>query len=177
MDIVTFFPRLPLSLVGALTKLEKKAIPIPNESPDAAAVRLGELADLPRPWIPGSCDPELRHDLYRWLDDVAAWLNDQYSWQPKTMIPACWPRHPHIAHELAVLAMLRHQAEQEISPVPLNEWHRYSRPLFIERMLDQLDEGCRTNHATWPGRARFNDYRSARGDRLDIYGADAADAD
>lgn len=177
MEIVAFFPRLPPALAGALKLLERKAVVPPGESEADRDKRVDDLAQLPRPWIPGSCDPELRQHLYAWLDDVARWLNDQYSWQPQTMVPACWPRHPHLAHELAVLAMLRHQGEQETNPAALNEWHRYSRPLFVERMLAQLDEGCRTRHTTWPGRSRFTDYCTAHGDRSDIYVADATDDD
>lgn len=151
------------------------ATPVPGESRDDARNRETALADLPRPWLPGGCDPALRARLYRWLDDVADWLNDQYSWQPRTMIPACWPRHPHLAHELAVLAMQRHEAELEISPNALGEWHRYSRPLFIERMLAQLDEGCRTEHTRWPGRTAFADNRAARDERAAVFTADTDD--
>ncbi len=175
MDIVTFFPRLPPVLVSALTALERKAVPPPNETADARDKRVAEMAEMPRPWTPASCPPELREHLYPWLDNVARWLNDQYSWQPKTMIPACWPRHPHIAHELALLAMLRHDAEQQTTPTALNEWHRYSRPLFVERMLAQLGEGCRTEHTRWPGRTAFTDYSAARDERSAFFTADAED--
>lgn len=173
MKIVTFSPRPPKAVLGALTDLRDLATPVPGESRDDARNREAALADLPRPWLPGGCDPALRARLYRWLDDVADWLNDQYSWQPKTMIPACWPRHPHIAHELAVLAMQRHEAELEIGPKALDEWHRYSRPLFVERMLGQLGEGCRTEHITWPGRSRHTEFRTTRDMRLLLFDADS----
>lgn len=177
MKIATFFPRAPKAVLAALTALRDTATPVPGESPDDARIREARLVDLPRPWLPGSCDAALRARLYRWLDDVADWLNDQYSWQAKTMIPACWPRHPHIAHELAVLAMLRYDAEQETSADALGEWHRNTRPLFVERMLAQLDEGCRTEHTTWPGRSRHADFRSSRDERLELFGTDTADDD
>ena len=117
----------------------------------------------------------LRRRLYAWLDEVAHWLNDQYSWQPKTMIPPCWPRHPHIAHELAVLAIQRHSAEYDINPTALDNWHRYNRPLFIERMLAQLGEGCRLEHTAWAGRSRMADYAADAEKRRELFAADATD--
>ena len=75
---------------------------------DADAIaELGDIHDLPRPWDPASCPPLIRQHLWLWCDDVAAWLNRDYAWRPVNLIPACWPRHPHIARELPVLACLR----------------------------------------------------------------------
>lgn len=175
MDIVVFFPRTPMPVRIALTELQTTAQPVPGETPDATKQRLLRLEELPRPWIPGSCPPELRVRVYRWLDRIAEWLNDQYSWQSKTMIPACWPRHPHIAHELAVLAIQRYLAERDINPTALDDWHRYNRPLFVDRMLTQLSEGCRSAHTTWPGRSRFNEYRDGTAERAELFDGDVAD--
>ena len=36
----------------------------------------GNHALLPRPWEPASClDPDLRHGLWEWLEEVVIWLN------------------------------------------------------------------------------------------------------
>jgi hypothetical protein len=37
------------------------------------------------------------------------------------MIPACWPRHPHIGRELPVLAVLRWTAENAAGPELVEE--------------------------------------------------------
>ena len=175
INVLTFFPPAPPPVRAAMTMLQKTAQPIDGEDAAATARRLEGLAELPRPWIPASCEPALRRRLYAWLDEVARWLNDQYSWQPKTMIPPCWHRHPHIAHELAVLAMQRHSAEYDINPRALDDWHRYNRPLFIERMLAQLGEACRLEHTAWAGRSRMADFAAETEKRLELFTADATD--
>ena len=53
---------------------------------------------------PASCDDELRIHLWRWSDQVAAWIDRDCVWRPTGMIPGCWPRHPHLANELPALA-------------------------------------------------------------------------
>jgi hypothetical protein len=175
MNVVTFFPPAPPPIRAAITLLQKTAQPIDGEDASATARRLERLSELPRPWIPASCEPELRKRLYTWLEQVACWLNDQYSWQPKTMIPPCWPWHPHIAHELAVLALQRHSAETDINPTALDNWHRYNRPLFSDRMLAQLGDGCRLGHTAWAGRPRMADYAAAKDNRRKLFAADAND--
>ncbi len=172
MNVVTFFPPAPPPVRAAITMLQKAAQPVDADDAAATAQRLERLSELPRPWIPASCEPVLRQRPYEWLAEVADWLNDQYSWQPKTMIPPCWPRHPHIAHELAVLAIQRYGAEYDFSPTALDNWHRHNRPLFTERMLAQLGEGCRTEHTAWAGRSRMADYAAARANRQDLFAVD-----
>ena len=81
------------------------------------------------------------------------------------MIPPCWPRHPHIAHELADLAVRRYLAELAIDPALLNEWHKWDRPQFVERTQAQLADGCRLHHTRWPGDSRHNDFTEASGHR------------
>jgi hypothetical protein len=73
------------------------------------------------------------------------------------MIPACWPQHPHIARELAVLASLRWSAEESTTPDDTEEWHRYSFPMFCDRMGNRLGESsCRTaKHIDWPAEGRY----------------------
>ena len=50
-------------------------------------------------------DPSLRAEAWDWLDAVVCWFNAEYVWDPTLgVIPACWPRHPHLVHEIAVIA-------------------------------------------------------------------------
>lgn len=136
--------------------------------------RAGDLTDLPRPWDPASCPEKLRQDLWEWCDRVADWVNHEYAWRPVDMIPACWPRHPHIARELAVLAVLRYTAEQAPDPGPVEEWHRYSLPMFLDRMTARLGEsGCRTGkHIDWPAAARHAAFVESSGERRQAIVAD-----
>ena len=52
---------------------------------------------LPRPWDPTSIrEPQLRRELWTWLDHVVDWLNVEYVWDIVGIIPPCWPQHPHL---------------------------------------------------------------------------------
>jgi hypothetical protein len=56
---------------------------------------LGDARLLPRPWEPATCrTPQLREQLWLWLDAVVAWLVTEYVWEATDTIPACWPQHP-----------------------------------------------------------------------------------
>jgi hypothetical protein len=54
--------------------------------------------------------PQLREQLWAWLEAVTAWLVSEYVWDVADAIPACWPEHPHLVHELAVVADQRRRA-------------------------------------------------------------------
>ena len=73
------------------------------------------------------------------------------------MVPACWPRHAHIARELPVLAVLRWEAESATGPQLVEEWNRYAFPMFCDRMAHRLGEStCRTGrHQDWPAESRY----------------------
>lgn len=128
----------------------------------AAQVReLGPLELLPRPWLPHTCHPHLLGTLLLWLDDVAGWLNHDYTWKVARPIPDCWPEHPHIVQELAGIAWLRVVAEEALEVGPIEDWHRYALPAFFNRLTDRLASGCATEHASWPGRPRHVAYHGA----------------
>jgi hypothetical protein len=68
-------------------------------------------ADAAPPWEPATCrTPPLRQQLWLWLDAVVAWLVTDYVWEAADTIPACWRQHPHLVHEIAVLADQRRRA-------------------------------------------------------------------
>lgn len=137
---------------------------------------LGDPRLLGRPWDPASCvDPDLRAELWEWLDQVVIWLNREYVWDAEAMIPSCWPRHPHLVHEIAVLADLRRGAGLALTGDPLEEWHRYALPAFIDRMRGRLREHCQDGaHQPWPALGRDTRHRSdrTRQVRLATYRAD-----
>lgn len=151
--LVTRFPPPPAQVRHALATLQI----VRGGDPDALA-ELGDTGDLPRPWEPATCPAELRQQIWLWCDDVASWINRDYAWRPATLIPGCWPRHPHIARELPALACLHHAAADSTGPELLEEWHRHTLPLFLDRLATRLGEStCRTGkHQDWPAAARYD---------------------
>jgi len=135
--------------------------------------RIGSLAVVPRPWDPPTCTGrQLRTELWEWLEAVVTWLNTEYVWDLGTgVIPACWPRHPHLVHEIPVLADQRRRAALDLTSTSLEEWHRYGLPAFLERLRARTKSHCDEHHAAWPGRSRLARHSSeaARNIRHDAY--------
>lgn len=120
---------------------------------------LGNLTRLPRPWDPATCvDPELRHGLWEWLEEVVTWLNQDYSWDLAGLIPACWPLHAHLVHEIAVVADQRRRAGLALTSDALEEWHRYCLPAFADRMQNRLRSHCDDGHRGWPAKPRHSEH-------------------
>jgi hypothetical protein len=129
------------------------------KSGDANAIAdIGDVQNLPRPWDPSSCGAEIRQHLWGWCDQVVSWLNHEYTWRPASMIPRCWPAHPHIARELPLLACQRIAADASTSFDAADVWHRQTFPLFLERLTDRLGESsCRNDkHIDWPAASRYH---------------------
>src|SRR5829696_5573306 len=105
---------------------------------------LGDARLLPRPWEPATCrTPRLREQLWLWLDAVVEWLVTEYVWEAADAIPACWPQHPHLVHEIAVLADHAAAPGHAFTSDAMEEWHRYSLPAFTERMKSRLRQPLR----------------------------------
>ena len=145
---------------------------------DATKKAIGDPALLPRPWDPPTCRKrQLRQELWEWLDAVVTWFNTEYVWDPNAgMIPPCWPQHPHLVHEIAVLADQRRRAGIDTSSNTLEEWHRYTVPAFLERLRQRTKSHCEEHHQPWPARARYARYASdtAVAERRQAYEADAS---
>jgi hypothetical protein len=170
-DITREFPHPTKLIKSAFGQLHVARI----GSEEAKKV-LGPLTELPRPWDPPSCPPTLRHELWLWLDRVAGWLNHEYTWQTDRVIPSCWPAHPNIAHEIAVLACLRWTAGRALTADSLDDWHRYALPGFLDRMSTRLGgQPCQPGtHKSWPGASRFTEFESpaALGKRCEAFTTD-----
>ena len=125
---------------------------------EEAKKRIGNPNKLPRPWDPPTCTkPALRRELWAWLDEVVIWFNHEYVWDHNAgMIPACWPQHPHLVHEIAVLADQRRRASLDPTSSALEEWHRYGVPSFLERLKTRTKNSCDEHHAHWPAEARHS---------------------
>jgi len=76
------------------------------------------------------------------------------------MIPVCWPQHPHLVHEIAVLADQRRRAGLAKTSDALEEWHRYCLPSFTDRVRARLRSHCDDGHTPWPARPRHNEHTS-----------------
>lgn len=143
--------------------------------------KLGRAADLPRPWDPATClDAKLRNELWVWLDWVAEWINAEYVWEASggSYIPDCWPLHPHLVHELAVLADQRRRAGLAANSDPLETWHRVMLPNFFDRTRQRLKQSCDDDHQPWPARSRYSGYggENASARRLAAFDSDVAAA-
>jgi hypothetical protein len=136
---------------------------------------LQDLATLSRPWDRGSCQTsQLRREVWLCLEAVVTWLNHEHVWDVADVIPTCWPQHPHLVHEIAVLADQRHRAGQALSSDPLKEWHHHSLPEFTERMRTRLRNHCQEDHQSWPAKGRYSRHvgEASRRRRMDAYAGD-----
>jgi hypothetical protein len=147
--VVDPFPQPPQTVRAAIDQLHLAAT-----SPIASDEAVRQLAALPRPWDPATCLGRLRTDLGTWLNDVAPWINTQHLWALNSPgIPACWPNHPHLIHDLAVVASSRYLASYAVTPAALEEWHRYALPAFLGRLAERLGDGCLSEHQSTPPRS------------------------
>jgi len=168
------FPEPGQAVRAAMEQLQQATVE-PPEDDDA----LRELAQLPRPWDPGTCTGRLRAELWAWIDEVAIWINQEHLWAlNRPGIPECWAAHPHLVHDLAVIACSRYYASFAVAPAPLEDWHRYQLPAFLERLRDRLGDGCQPGRHQPPPRAeRDRSYSAAhaRRGRIQRYTSDVED--
>ena len=170
--IVGSFPEPPPSVQRAWELLEIARRGDADEIADSGI----DLHALQRPWVPAQSSDTLREGIWEWCDAVAAWINREYAWKPVHLVPPCWPRHPHIANELPGLVFSRWLAADAFGPEALEDWHRYTFPMFLDRMQGRLGEStCRTGrHQDWPAETRYTAYVGDHlaDDRADLIFAD-----
>jgi hypothetical protein len=123
------------------------------------AQTVGVADDLPRPWDPATChDPQLRREVWQWLDQVVEWINTEYAWNVDGLIPECWYLHPHLVHGLGVVADQRRRTGLAYTSDALEEWQRYCLPSFLDRMRNRIRSYCDGTHKAHPGQARILHY-------------------
>lgn len=138
---------------------------------------IGDPTRLARPWDPATCThPLLRREVWAWLEEVVTWLNQEYVWDAEAGIVPCWPQHPHLVHEIAVLTDQRYQAGQAFTSDSLEDWHRYSLPAFHDRARARTHGHCHDGHEPWPATGRHTRHRASttRTLREQTYDHDAA---
>lgn len=152
------FPEPGPTIRGVMEKLQYATIEPPVDEDELQA-----LAQMPRPWDPGSCTGQIRGELWTWLDQVAMWVNEQHLWNvTRPGIPECWPQHPHLVNDLALLASGRYYTSFAVTPAALEDWHRWSLPFFLDRLRDRLGDGCQpARHQQRPRRERDESHASA----------------
>ncbi len=140
---------------GPLVQLALRELFIAATGTPEQTRKLGNVETLARPWQPATCgDPDLRAELWSWLDQVVEWVNHEHVWDVTCTVPACWPRHPHLVHDIAVLADQRRRAGTALTSDPLEEWHRYALPTFLDRVRTSTKTLCEDGHQPWPARGR-----------------------
>ncbi|MGD8202168.1 hypothetical protein ACQE98_16135 [Ornithinimicrobium sp. W1679] len=163
----------PFPAPGPLIVHAYRELDIALHGDDAARKAVGHPSKLPRPWDPGSIqDPPMRAELWEWLEAVVEWVNSEHVWDPSHLVPPCWPTHPHLVHEIAVLADQRRKAGQATASDALEEWHRYALPAFFDRRKTRLRTACDSRHHDWPARPAHVRFQDACDQRAQHYTGD-----
>jgi hypothetical protein len=165
----------PFPGVGRLMRVAYRELDIAATGTAEQAQILGDPRLLPRPWDPATClSAALRTEVWDWLDAVVTWLNHEYTWDVNGTIPSCWPHHPHLVREIAVLADQRRTAELALTSDLLEDWHRYSLPSFTHRLHARLRTHCEDGHQPWPAKGRHARHTAEPGqtDRRRAFTAD-----
>ena len=88
----------PFPAPGQLVALAYRELDLAATGSPEQIRALGDARLLPRPWEPASCrTPQLREQLWCWLEEVVAWLITEYVWEVADSIPASSPGHPILA--------------------------------------------------------------------------------
>ncbi|MBM6402618.1 hypothetical protein [Phycicoccus sonneratiae] len=167
----------PFPKPGRLVELAYWELALAADGTPEQKAQLGDLRTLPRPWDPPTCTHhDLRLEVWIWLDDVVIWLNHEYVWDTAAYIPSCWPEHPHLVHDIAVLADQRRRAGRAATSDALEDWHRHALPTFLDRMNARLKSHCENGHQTSPSTSRHARHTSDphRRRRTATFDADAA---
>jgi hypothetical protein len=165
----------PFPVPGRLMQLAYRELDLVSNGAQDQLLALRDLRDLPRPWDPATCKTtQLRKEVWSWLEAVVTWLNHEYVWDVADVIPPCWAQHPHLVHEIAVLADQRRRAALSLTSDAVEEWHRYSLPSFTERMKTRLRNHCQEDHQSWPAKGRHTRHiaEASRDGRMHAYAAD-----
>lgn len=94
--------------------------------------------DPPRDWISRNQLRSQWEDLAQWVD----WLNDNYSQPDDRRVPACWPAHKGLVHQLAALrsawraAVLDDEKSKEQGNAMV-AFHDYHLMPFFQRLSDR----------------------------------------
>jgi hypothetical protein len=103
-------------------------------------------------------EPALQLQLVIPVGDVGVLLPPRQGELPLEVgdtLPACWPQHPHLVHEIAVLADQRRRAGHPLTSDAFQEWDRHNLPAFMAQMKSRLRKHCEDGHQPWPAKGRY----------------------
>ena len=84
----------PFPLPGRLVQLACRELDLSNGAQDQLLPLRG-LRDLPRPWDLATCEtPQLRKEVWSWLQAVVTWLNHKCVWTLPTSSRCAGPSIP-----------------------------------------------------------------------------------
>lgn len=125
-----------------------KALDLPELQPGDPVDKLFTRAGVPLAWSWSTLTLTQARELRELLDKFVARYNATWAVLTSELIPACWPLHPGLADELAVLhAVHVHLFESALAPATdAAGWFSRTLPEFQERLPRWLgDSASRCN--------------------------------
>jgi len=78
----------PFPVPGRLVQLAYRELDLVSNGAQDQLLAPRDLRYLPRPWDPATCQtPQLRQEVWSWLESVVTWLNHEYVWDVAEIIP------------------------------------------------------------------------------------------
>ena len=78
----------PFPKPGRLVQFAYRELDLATSRQQDHLLPLQDLANVPRPWDLGTCEtPQLRKEVWLWLEAVVTWLNHEYVWDVADVIP------------------------------------------------------------------------------------------
>jgi hypothetical protein len=108
---------------GALIRLAYRELDIAANGTKEQVKSIGNPHLPPRPWPPAERPNNARGSGPGSRTSSAASTTNT-SGDIRAVIPCCWPQHPHLVHEISVLADQRRRAGNALTSDALVEWHR-----------------------------------------------------
>ena len=78
----------PFPQPGRLVHLAYRELDLATSRQQDHLLPLRDLANVPRPWDLGTCEtPQLRKEVWSWLEAIVTWLNHEYVWDVADVVP------------------------------------------------------------------------------------------
>lgn len=185
-----------LGFVRCGLEMEHEAHPHPGGQCDgqvdtAPALEAGDplakaflLSAAPRPWTWSSLTTGQAEELRELLDRFVTYYNDTFAIADPELIPACWPLHPALAHELAALySVWVHAFQSGLAPADqamsfYDRWLPGFQARLASRLLGTNSMRCTPgNHrADWNPAAKKQGQSTKTGIDPDQFDGQVADA-
>ncbi len=123
-----------------------RSIPVSERADDAVTPLSKLIEDGRPPWAWSNLDDEEAQELHTSLLWFIHTYNSQYAVEVTHVIPACWPEHPRMVHELPVLYWAWWMSHRDRKATPGDAAVFYSETLvrFQDRLPTLLGDGAVT---------------------------------